>query len=368
MSNIDYDILVVGAGPAGAVFAQGVAGSGLRILMIDGQTAGHTKPCGGLLAPDAQKALAQLGLTLPRRILVDPQIFSVKTIDVTSGCVRYYPRHYLNMNRLAFDQWLVSRVPSCVERLYGRCTAVQRIDGGFAVTIRAQGKTSLYRTRMVVGADGASSVVRRCLYSSRIPQYVAIQQWFDTQESTDPFYSCIFDSQTSDSCSWSICKDGALVFGGTFAPNKCREQFERQKQRLEGRFGFHFGQPLKTEACLVNCPHRLGDFVTGREGAYLIGEAAGFISPSSFEGISSALLSGQALAQAFRQAEKPAHIARLYAHAARRLKAKLLLKSIKRGMLYHAFPRQLIMKSGLTAIRPVASLPWPTQDASLASR
>ena len=70
-----YDIAVIGAGPAGATFARLAAASGASILLIDGQTEGRAKPCGGLLAPDAQRVLAEFGLTLPKEILVDPQIF-----------------------------------------------------------------------------------------------------------------------------------------------------------------------------------------------------------------------------------------------------------------------------------------------------
>ena len=53
-----YDIVIVGAGPAGATFAREVSGSGYSILLIDGQDLIGNKPCGGLLAPDAQKLMA----------------------------------------------------------------------------------------------------------------------------------------------------------------------------------------------------------------------------------------------------------------------------------------------------------------------
>ena len=50
-----FDIAVIGAGPAGATFARLMAGQGLNILLLDGQEEHNSKPCGGLLAPDAQK-------------------------------------------------------------------------------------------------------------------------------------------------------------------------------------------------------------------------------------------------------------------------------------------------------------------------
>ena len=75
-----YDIAIIGAGPAGAVFAKEIAQSkpDWKILLIDGQSPDSAKPCGGLLAPDAQKLLARFDLVLPKSVLEDPQIFAVE--------------------------------------------------------------------------------------------------------------------------------------------------------------------------------------------------------------------------------------------------------------------------------------------------
>ena len=79
----EYDIAVVGAGPAGSVFAREVLRvcKELKVAVINGQTRESAKVCGGLLAPDAQKVLARFGLTLPTSVLDDPQIFAVETVD-----------------------------------------------------------------------------------------------------------------------------------------------------------------------------------------------------------------------------------------------------------------------------------------------
>ena len=125
-----YDIAVVGAGPAGAVFVKEIAKSrpDLKILLINGQSPSSAKPCGGLLAPDAQKLLAKFDLVLPKSILEDPQIFAVETIDIDQKLVRYYQRYYLNMDRYAFDSWLLSLVPSHVTLLNGRVTKIKKQD------------------------------------------------------------------------------------------------------------------------------------------------------------------------------------------------------------------------------------------------
>ncbi len=346
-----YDVLIVGAGPAGSTLARMLAGSGQRILLLNGQTPGSAKVCGGLLAPDAQKVLAAFDLTLPKSVLVDPQIFSVKTIDVEAGLVRYYSRFYINADRGKFDDWLRSLVPETVDRLEARCTALERLpDGTFSAVLHAAGAEPVkVYARCVVGADGASSIVRRSFYSCDIRRYTAIQQWFPADERVSPFYSCIFDPVTSESCSWSIHKDGCFIYGGSFDPAHCRERFEEQKRRVAERYGFRFTEPLRTEACTVFRPRRLRDFITGSDGAFLIGEAAGFISPSSFEGISSAILSGKYLARALSGGNL-AQAARAYRRAARKLKGKLWLKCFKRLFMYVPWLRRAVMRSGLMAI------------------
>lgn len=341
-----YDAIIVGAGPAGSTLARLLPGK-WRILLIDGRGPGG-KPCGGLLAPDAQKALARFDLTLPKSVLVDPQIFSVKTIDVPSGLTRWYPRTYLNVNRNAFDGWLLSLLPGNVQVLSGRCVRVERQEGGYCAHLREGEREWDACAPMLVGADGASSVVRRCLYPAlRTRRYVAIQQWFaEGAAPVNPFYSCLFDPAATDCCSWSIHKDGTLILGGAFPASGCRAAFEAHKKRL-ARFGFALEHPVRTEACTVLRPTGPGSFETGRQGAYLVGEAAGFISPSSLEGISSAILSAEALSRSLDACDP----ARAYRRATRRLRAKLLLKNFKCPFMYAPALRRLVMRSGLTALR-----------------
>ena len=348
MMKENYDVAIIGAGPAGSVFAKELArkATGLRILLVDGQDQTNKKVCGGLLAPDAQEMFAKLGLTLPTDILADPQIFDVETIDLSQKCVRNYQRHYLNMDRYAFDKWLVSLIPDCVDIHNGRCTKLCRDGNRFLLTLGDK----KVRTRFLVGADGASSLVRRTFLGDKPMKYVAIQQHFLCTNQTLPPYSCIFDPVTSDSCSWTIRKEEHIIFGGAFHKKHCREAFEKQKERLEAFWGVEFGTPIITEACLVTSPRKMKHFNVGRDNVFLIGEAAGFVSASSFEGISSALLSARLLAEAFGTAESGRDILRVYEKNAKKLKMKLYIKIQKRKVLCSPLLRAMVMKSGIQSM------------------
>ena len=104
----------------------------------------------------------------------------------------------------------------------------------------------------------------------------------------------------------------------------------------------------------MSSPRNVKDFWTGKENIFLLGEAAGFISSSSFEGLSSAMFSGKMLADAFESGESCSDIQRRYKKSTRGLKCKLLLKSVKRVFLCNPFTRWIIMKSGIKSISPYA--------------
>lgn len=347
-----YDVVIVGAGPAGASLARELANhkAALKILLLDGSMNNREKVCGGLLAPDAQKYLAKKNLSLPKYVLADPQIFSVEVFDLGAQFEQAYQRAYVNMDREKFDQWLISLVPDTVEVIKARYTSVEAVSGNmYKISYNAEGDNNFVYTRFVVGADGAKSALRRKFFPKKqVKQYTAIQEWYSRSSLPNPAFHCIYDEQTSDSCSWLLFKDQYVIYGGAFPKRNAKERFMAQKERFSEYINSDFPEPIKYEACLVSSPRKFSDFFCGDQGIFFIGEAGSFISSSSFEGFSNAFLTAEALAKAFAKgALDPASILRKYKKNTLSLRIKLYLKTKKRYILCHPGLRAVIMKSGI---------------------
>lgn len=358
-----FDTAIVGGGPAGATLARLLSERDLDVVLIDRKktdpdAGGFQKPCGGLLAEDAQGSLARQGLALPKSVLAAPQLFSVRTIDFYTEKERTYRRFYINMNRHRFDLWLKSLVPARATVLNE--AAVQNFkrdsDGVFELSVLVEGTKKTIRARTLVGADGAASLVRRTLFPNReIRGYTAIQEWFsDAQPET--VYACFFDERLTDCYGWAVPKDGNLVFGAAFPQRSAARAYETLRERAK-KFGFKLETPVKKEACLVLRPEKFGDFTLGDDaGAFLIGEAAGMISPSSLEGLSYAMDSAEILADILADAlpldaELLPALAKLYRERTLGLRLKLLSKIFKNPFMYNPSLRKLVMKSGVAAIK-----------------
>jgi geranylgeranyl diphosphate/geranylgeranyl-bacteriochlorophyllide a reductase len=368
-----YDIAIVGAGPAGATVAR-LLSKRYRVLLVDRRRLDLepradllAKPCGGLLAPAAQRELARQGLGVDASVIAGPQLFAVRTVDLAAGIERLYQRFYVNVDREAFDRWLVSLVPDRVERCFGWSLKALEADAE-APTLRfttAEGGQASVRAQLVIGADGAGSAVRRFAYGAEPwPQrYSAIQAVFDVAHG-DPFYGAVFDETLTDFYGWTIPKGATLHVGAAFpAGAGAQPRFDTFVARLRDA-GFRFGRELSRTAAPIARPMRPDHLFAGVGRTLLVGEAAGFISPSSAEGISYALRSAAYLADAIEPGIEGA--GRRYASGALPLAINVGVKAAKGSAIYGAAMRRLVMRSGLGALptgRSAAPVPRLTIQA-----
>lgn len=347
---MSYDIAIIGAGPAGATLAR-LLDKSYKVLLLERRDLMNgdekrMKCCGGLLSPDAQQMLGRMGLAVPTGILVDPQLFLVRTIDFDNSVERFYQRFYFNMDRQRFDKWLVSLVPDNVDMGMGcRFNSLAESRDGYEIAFMYENKIFTEKVRVVIGADGAWSNVREQLFSDkdRLKKYIAIQEWFETDGAV-PYYNAVFDSSITSFYSWTITKNGQFIIGSALEPNKdARKKFELLINKLKD-YGFRFSNRTRREGSWLIRPGR-GDIITGNDHSALIGEAGGFISPSSAEGFSYAFKSAYALALSLN--EGIGGFQDRYGKRARRLSRNIMLKQMKCPAMYNRTLRGLVMKSGI---------------------
>ena len=350
-----YDVIIVGGGPAGATLAR-LIGKDYKVLLLEKRDftgkKGYKreKCCGGLIAHDAQLMLAKFKLGLPKSVLLSPQLFVVRTLDFDNSNERYYQRNYINMDREKFDEWLISLIPPDVKIINGSIYKSFNIDSS-GVTVRFYRDCKEYeeKAKILVGADGAFSNVRRQGFSNyHYPKvYITIQEWFKTDCNSN-YYGAIFDKEITDFYSWTIPKEDYLIVGSALRPNdRVREKFQLLKDKLKNH-GFKLENSTKTNGAYLYRPVNSNQICIGDNKIALIGEAAGYISPSSAEGLSYAFRSSLALAKALKNDFD--NYQNSYSANTKALWMNIKMKNMKSIAMYNSCIRNLIMKTGVLSV------------------
>ena len=171
---MDYEILILGGGPAGlstALHLQKLAPQGApRILLLEKEHYPRPKLCAGGLTADAENLLEQLGLDVTEVPHVDVPAarfdFKGKGLRISLS-----KRHTLRIiRRDEFDAWLANKTREAgIEIREGVTVQDVKPDPSGVTVITDKGE---FRARIAIGADGSNGVTRRCVLP-KAPIYTA---------------------------------------------------------------------------------------------------------------------------------------------------------------------------------------------------
>lgn len=305
LSRAGYDVIVVGAGPAGSLAAFVLANAGARVALVDKAGLGRDKACGDLVGPRGVRLLDDLGLGLPGARTAGDMIVAGPTgrrILLPARAGRSYPGHAVVVPRARFDAHLrASALDAGADGISARLVSV---DGGRVVLDRGPAVEADF----VIGADGATSTTAataglvdpaRVLWGFALRGYLAIDValpvialWNDRPRRGFPGYGWVFPGP-----------EGANLGLGLGLGSSRRDAHRAQRQLDAFRFHLHRIGLLEVDVAPVRV---LGGWlkmgIVGTRPAdgkvLLVGDAAGLVNPLQGEGIAQALASGHAAAAA----------------------------------------------------------------------
>ncbi|MEL9989852.1 MAG: geranylgeranyl reductase family protein [Thermoproteus sp.] len=300
-----YDLVVVGAGPAGGTAAIVATRLGMKVLVVDRFKPPREKPCGGGLTPRAWRMLERLGIKYHwygecREVRV-----KVAGIDY-----RHRGEPIRVTRRPEFDKMLLEQ--SGAEFVVDK---IVKVEGG-----RAVGERETYEGALLIGADGANSVVARSL-GEPPPSHKTHGIAFMAIADGDLGDSCLIDFDFAHEETGAVGYAWAFNLGDKgvdvgigvgWAPwMDLRGPLNKWAESLGLKAGRPLGHPLS-----LGSVRRLG-----AGNILLAGEAAGLVDASTGEGIYYAVATGALAAQAayvaLKVLGKPAAAAEIYKQLAR---------------------------------------------------
>ncbi|MEU6444088.1 geranylgeranyl reductase family protein [Streptomyces sp. NPDC047046] len=290
-----WDVVVVGAGPAGASAAYAAAVTGRRVLLLEKAALPRYKTCGGGIIGPSRDSLPP-GFDLPLQDRVHAVTFS---LDGKYQRTRK-ARHMLFglVNRPEFDLGLVEaaqeagaelRTGAVVQRVEQHGPAVP--DRRTVALVLQGGETLL--ARAVVGADGSAGRIGAHVGVKLDQVDLGLELEIPVPETVAADWKGrvhIDWGPLPGSYGWVFPKGDTLTVGVISA----RGEGAATKRYLEdfvGRLGLAGFEPKVSSGHLTRC--RTDDSPLSRGRVLVAGDAAGLLEPWTREGISFALRSGR---------------------------------------------------------------------------
>ncbi len=295
---MQYDVVVVGAGPSGATAAEDLARSGHKVAFIDRD--GRIKPCGGAVPPrlidDFFIPDEQIVAKVNTARMISPTGRQVD-IPIENGFVGMVDREH-------FDEFLRKRAKDAgAHRYTGTFTKIERDADGTHVIYRDKisGNEMTLDTKLVIGADGARSNVARAEIKDgdKIPYVIAYHEIIEAPEPTasyDPARcDVIYDGRISpDFYGWVFPHGGQASVGmGSMIKSVDVKQATAD---LRAASGLTDCKTIRKEGAPI--PLKPLDCWDNGNDVVLAGDAAGVVAPSSGEGIYYAMVGGRVAATA----------------------------------------------------------------------
>jgi geranylgeranyl reductase family protein len=329
------DVIVVGAGPAGAAAAHHLAQTGADVLLLEKTAFPREKVCGDGLTPRAVRQLLRMGIDVDApgwvknqglRIIGGGHRLQIPWPDLAS-----YPAYGLVRTRLDFDETLARHAQKSGARLLERTAvtgpvidATGRVVGVTAKPVddvgRKAGDEVTYSAPVVVAADGNSARLALSMGVSKRddrPMGVAVRTYYTSPRHDDDWLESWLELWAGEPGTGDLLPGYGWIFGvgdGTanvglgilntssaWGSVDYKDLLRRWLENTPAEWGFrdeNMTSPIRGAALPMGFnrkPHYT-------RGVLLVGDAGGMVNPFNGEGIAYAMESGEMAAEVITQA------------------------------------------------------------------
>ncbi len=284
-----YDVIVVGAGPAGSTVSRKCAEKDLETLVLDKQSFPREKLCGGAVS---ERTLKLLDFDIPEEVINQGcngarVHFQGETVEVEKDY-----RLGLFVSREKFDSFLLKKAEKKGAEVKDGERVLNITDKGSHVLVKTD--KEVYRSKIVVGADGVDSTVAREVLGEEISEEyfkLALENRVEEVKFQDKKCDGIIDVFFGDidgGYGWVFPHRDFFSVGIGSYEDKMKKPLKRQESFLKN-LNLDVPDDFRGHRLPVGGQGRKK--VSGR--TMLVGDAAGLVDPLTGEGIYYAIKSGK---------------------------------------------------------------------------
>ena len=286
---VDFDLIVVGSGPAGAAAAHEGRKAGLSVALVDKAKFPRNKLCGGLFTGRSETAMSEIfGLAIDPEIFLTTDHIRFSSNGEVLADIRNAPPMHLMMRRVFDARLNKAALDAGAEAFTG--DGAQAIDSN-KLTLKSGRELTF---KCLIGADGVSSTIAKLLFGRSFnPETIGFGLEIESplSETRDNAVEVDFDAATWG-YGWAFPKRKSVTVGvgGINSRNESmKANMAAYVSQTESDGDLRYkGQYLP-----------FGDYrrLPGKDNILLAGDAAGLVDPITGEGIALAMESGALAAQ-----------------------------------------------------------------------